>query len=609
MHRGLALPRLVALAATIATAAAASAVVVPSAGAADQGYIPSCSPGCVLIVDSTPDLPDLHPGDGRCRAANGLCTLRAAVQEANALSRHTAILVNPGVYKLTRHGLDDTGDRGDLDLHFDGEVVGAGQARTIVDGDGADRVFDLHTAVERVAHLAVRGGVATDGAGGGIRSTPLDYLEYLYVTDNSAVAGDAADSGFGGGIAASDGTIRYSTIAYNNAQNGGGVWYHGAQASSGSDLLLHNHATGDGGGMYFAADNTFVTNMTVSGNTAGGHGGGLYLAAPGSYGPSGFGAMTIASNSAPTGGAGGIWRAPVGESGSDVVEGSIVSGNAHGDCGGAGPLASQGSNLDGDGTCGFTHAGDLSATDPMLGPVADNGGPTMTRSLGTGSPAIDAWPCSGSDFLAPAVDQRGAPRPQGDGCDIGAFEVGNQPPAAPEPPYKKGSIPDPNKPRTGPCGVILQGTSGPDTLTGTPVRNEIHGGRGNDRIFGMSGDDCLFGGLGDDLVRGANGADVIHGGAGNDTLYGGRGDDAIHGESGNDHIYGGPGDDLLIGGPGNDYIKSGGGYDTVRGGPGNDFIDATGKGLAKVDCGSGNDTVIAKRLEHLYRCEHVRFAG
>src|SRR5207302_1423590 len=202
--------------------------------------------------------------------------------------------------------------------------------------------------------------------------------------------------------------------------------------------------TGDGGGMYFAADDTFVTNMTVSGNTAGGHGGGLYLAAPGSYGPSGFGAMTIASNSAPTGGAGGIWRAPVGESGSDVVEGSIASGNAH-----------------------------------------------------------------------------------------GAFEVGNQPPAAPEPPYKKGSIPDPNKPRTGPCGVILQGTSGPDTLTGTPVRNEIHGGRGNDRIFGMSGDDCLFGGLGDDLVRGANGADVIHGGAGNDTLYGGRGRDAIHGETGN----------------------------------------------------------------------------
>ena len=82
-----------------------------------------------------------------------------------------------------------------------------------------------------------------------------------------------------------------------------------------------------------------------------------------------------------------------------------------------------------------------------------------------------------------------------------------------------------------------------------------------------------------------------------------------HGESGNDRIFGGPGDDLLIGGPGNDYIKTGGGYDTVRGGPGNDFIDATGKGLAKVDCGSGDDTVIAKRLEHLYRCEHVRFAG
>src|SRR5436309_15584876 len=163
MHRGLALPKLVALGATIAIAAAASAVVVPSAGAADPGYIPSCSPGCVLIVDSTPDLPDLHPGDGKCKASNGLCTLRAAVQEANALSRHTAILVNPGVYRLTRHGLDDTAARGDLDLNFDGEVVGAGQSRTVIDGDRADRVFDLHQPGERIAHLAVRNGVATDG--------------------------------------------------------------------------------------------------------------------------------------------------------------------------------------------------------------------------------------------------------------------------------------------------------------------------------------------------------------------------------------------------------------------------------------------------------------
>src|SRR5438128_6124749 len=172
MHRGLALPKLVALGATIAIAAAASAVVVPSAGAADQGYIPSCSPGCVLIVDSTPDLPDLHPGDGRCRAANGLCTLRAAVQEANAQpSTQHSILVNPGVYRLTRHGIDDTADRGDLDINFHGEVVGSGQSRTVIDGDGADRVFDMRVDEDRIAHLTVRNGRATDGPGGGIRDT------------------------------------------------------------------------------------------------------------------------------------------------------------------------------------------------------------------------------------------------------------------------------------------------------------------------------------------------------------------------------------------------------------------------------------------------------
>ena len=113
----------------------------------------------MIVVNNTADLPDLHPGDGRCRAANGRCTLRAAVQEANALPRHSAILVNPGVYTLTRHGLDDTADRGDLDLHFDGEVVGSGQGRTVVDGNvitGGGVTAGIDLALQVVAEIAGR---------------------------------------------------------------------------------------------------------------------------------------------------------------------------------------------------------------------------------------------------------------------------------------------------------------------------------------------------------------------------------------------------------------------------------------------------------------------
>lgn len=71
---------------------------------------------------------------------------------------------------------------------------------------------------------------------------------------------------------------------------------------------------------------------------------------------------------------------------------------------------------------------DLINTNPLLAPLADNGGPTLTHALLTGSPAIDSGPNAAA--VCPATDQRGAPRPMdgdGDGqavCDIGAFEYG-----------------------------------------------------------------------------------------------------------------------------------------------------------------------------------------
>jgi hypothetical protein len=78
-----------------------------------------------------------------------------------------------------------------------------------------------------------------------------------------------------------------------------------------------------------------------------------------------------------------------------------------------------------DSSCtGFTGSGDLVDVDPLLGPLQDNGGPTFTMALGTGSPAIDAADdgvCASS--AVKGVDQRGLPRPGGPHCDIGAFEV------------------------------------------------------------------------------------------------------------------------------------------------------------------------------------------
>ena len=596
------------LAATIASAAAAAALLVP--GAASASSPGDCAPGCDVTVNSTVDEPDANPTDSTCATAAGDCTLRAAIQTANAMGQ-AVVLIPRGTYVLTRHGLDDDASHGDLDIHFFGLVIGAGQSRTVIDGDGADRVFDVHQGAEgSISHLAIRHGSATDGPGGGIRvDTYPFHLSYLYVTDNEAVAGDAAGSGNGGGIAALvDLDVQYVQAAYNHAVNGAGMYYHGYQISSIHDTFVGNHASGDGGGLYLTGGDDQFSAMTLSANTAAGHGGGLYLAQPDAYGGIAIWGFTVADNSAPSGMGGGIWIADQAhdEFLSQAAEGTIVADNGGGlDCAGPGTLHSSGGNIDGDGSCGFGQETDLANVDPLLGPVAYNGGPVETRALEDGSPAIDLWSgCGGLSFAM--TDGRGVARQAG-ACDSGAFEVGQCCPQYEAPYTPPGPPPPPPPPPTGYCGVIVKGGEGPDVLVGTRHRNEIHGRSGDDRIYGRFQADCLYGGRGNDFIRGGEGTDLLIGGSGDDKLSGGDQEDTILGEAGRDRILGGADDDKLYGGPGADYIKGGGGYDRISGGPGNDTIDATGKGLDEVDCGSGDDHVRAKRQAHLYDCEHVHY--
>jgi hypothetical protein len=104
-----------------------------------------------------------------------------------------------------------------------------------------------------------------------------------------------------------------------------------------------------------------------------------------------------------------------------------VANNPGANC--SGTITNGGYNLDSGTSCGFgTSNNSLSGVDPMLAPLADNGGPTLTHALLEGSPAID----KGNSF-GESTDQRGLPRPSnfvgipdasgGDGSDIGAFEL------------------------------------------------------------------------------------------------------------------------------------------------------------------------------------------
>ena len=176
-------------------------------------------------------------------------------------------------------------------------------------------------------------------------------------------------------------------------------------------------ANSSGGGVLNIASTLTLTNSTVSGNILdSGNGAGVNNA---------LGTVTL-TNSTVSGN-----RA---SDGGDIVNHSdatltLTSNIVDGNCVNSAPLFSDGHNLESPGnTCGFDQGTDQpSVPDPMLGPLQDNGGATMTHALLSGSPAINQIPvedCLDADGAPLATDQRGEPRPETGGtlCDVGAFE-------------------------------------------------------------------------------------------------------------------------------------------------------------------------------------------
>jgi hypothetical protein len=202
-------------------------------------------------------------------------------------------------------------------------------------------------------------------------------------------------------------TVYGSVISYNA---GGGIGWQGSLTVTDS-LITGNYspsvyALSRGVGLQNNGGTATLTNVTVSGNTATTEGAGIRNVADGTV--TVFNS-TIASNTGPL--VGGIYS-EVG--GTVTILNTIVASN-----GGAnylGDLVSQGHNIASDGSCGLTSPGDMPLTDPVLGPLADNGGPTQTRALLAGSPAINA----ANDSVCPFADQRRYTRIGV--CDIGAYE-------------------------------------------------------------------------------------------------------------------------------------------------------------------------------------------
>ena len=323
---------------------------------------------------------------------------------------------------------------GELQITHAITISGPGAENLAVDGNASFRVFDNLISGVSISGFSITNGSAPGNKGGGVFNEGGNSAT-LRLSD-CTITGNSAD--FGGGIFNLNGTLTVDscTISGNAAAFSGGGIDNSASDGAASltvtnSAISDNSATAnDGGGILSGAAGTtlsvaslIVGNSTLSGNSATGNGGAIANTADAA--PNNAGAAitnsTISDNSATANG-GGIYDA-VGEfqigdtilnAGSSGVNIFINSGRA----------TSLGYNLSSDDGGGvLTGTGDLINTDPMLGPLQDNGGPTFTHALLPGSPAIDA---GDPGFTPPPFfDQRGIPfdRVIGSLIDIGSFEV------------------------------------------------------------------------------------------------------------------------------------------------------------------------------------------
>ena len=237
------------------------------------------------------------------------------------------------------------------------------------------------------------------------------------INDNS---GPGVDNN-AGGVTIVDTTISGNSVGKTGGPSdvGGGVYtYQDGGKIPGNLTVMNstisgNFASSDGGGIACGKSGLTIINSTISGNSAGAYGGGI---ASGSFGMM-IVNSTVSGNSAATCG---------GVCGEVEIANTILNANASGNIDGT--VTSHGYNISSDDGGGHLNGpGDQINTDPLLGPLQDNGGPTLTHMPMRGSPAIDAGDPSFTP--PPDHDQRGACfyRVFGGRIDVGSVETQLQP--------------------------------------------------------------------------------------------------------------------------------------------------------------------------------------
>jgi CSLREA domain-containing protein len=371
-----------------------------------------------FTVNTTADGADASPGDGACETATGnhVCTVRAALTEANATTGATTtevvIPANANPYVLTVVLGYDTS----LYISRSTTITGGGAKDTILDGNGTGRVIQIDHIAETdvtISGLTLRNG-ATAGPGGGIWNSARLDVHACVITGNTASAGGGIFS-FEDSLSGHSSTLHVyeSTVSGNHATSGagGGVWF---AFDAGGDITLA----------------MWLVNTTVSGNTAATLGAGVYDSGYAQIFNSTITNNLAYSNGADSGAGAGLYTA---YPNTTYLSGTILAGNLEtashkpnppllvdNDC--TGTIGGDGANILGTtNTCTLNPPDSVVVADPLLGPLQLNGGQVPTHALQPGSPAIDAG--SPADCtLFNSYDGRGAHRPEGAACDIGAYE-------------------------------------------------------------------------------------------------------------------------------------------------------------------------------------------
>lgn len=371
-------------------------------------FLSASARAAVFTVNSPADVRDITPGDKLCHtgATQPTCTLRAAIQEANALGGDHEIIL-PSLPPANAYVLTIVDE---LFITSNITITGGGAATTIIDGNKGtrpiSRVLTTNSGTNvRISGVTIRNGSQSGESGGGIRNGGTLTLT------SSTVSGNSSTNSGGGIFNTGTLTLISSTVSGNSTRN--------------SSL--------SGGGAISNAGTLTLTNSTVSGNSTTINGGGIT-----NFGTANLFNSTVTSNRADAdnnfvGTGGGVFN-NVGAT--LTFQNTIIAENFDtffgiNEC--AGTLTSNGNNLLGSSNPGCTIVGSpVTIANSRLGPLQNNGGPTQTHDLLVGSPAIDAGNPGGCRDQFGALlttDQRGFPRSV-DGnndsvatCDIGAYEL------------------------------------------------------------------------------------------------------------------------------------------------------------------------------------------